>query len=357
MGLKKHFLLLIAINKTERVWELPFGAALSTAVPLLIGAYLGQMQYAMVVGLGALAFLYTTHTPIYHRMLVLMAASFGLISAFTLGAISHFNFGLVGLVLGMIATLGAAICRYYQLNAPGNFFFIMVATLGAYMPFELTKLPLYSGLVAIGCMYACLLALIYSLVTITKVPIKPVVAHEYKGFSEVVTDSVITGMLVGLSVIVATLLGLEKPYWVPISCLAVMQGMTLLGKWTRHLQRIIGTMIGLGLTWWLFSLDLNNYYIALVMLCLNFLIEYFVVRNYAIAAIFITPLTMYLAETSGVFAGSENSLIIARLVDIVLGSFMGVLGGICLHNITLRTIVERILKRILLRKPTQNPKE
>lgn len=350
MWLKKQFLLLIALNKTDRVWELPFGAAISTGVPLLFGAYFDKMQYSMVVGLGALVFLYTTHTPIYHRMIVLMASSFGMIISFMLGAISHFNATLIGLVLGMIASLGAAICRYYQLNAPGNFFFIMVATLGAYMPFEIEKLPLYTGFVAIGSMFACVVAFIYSLVTLKKVQIKPIIAHEYKGFSEVITDPFIIGVFVGTSVFCADILGLDKPYWVPISCLAVMQGMTLLGTWTRHLHRVVGTFIGLGVTWMFFKLDLNNYELALIMLSLNFIIEYFIVRNYAIAAIFITPLTIFLAETSGVLVDNENSLIIARLVDIVLGSFIGVVGGLCLHNQNFRLFIEKILKNILLKR-------
>lgn len=352
MWLKKQFLLLTQLNKTDRVWELPFGAAISSGVPLLFGAYFDKMQYSMVVGLGALVFLYTTHTPIYHRMLVLMASSFGMIISFILGSVSHFNIALVGLVLGMIATLGAAICRYYQLNSPGNFFFIMVATLGAYMPFEIQKLPFYAGLVAIGCMFACVIAFIYSLTTLKKVQIKPVNAHEYKGFSEVITDPFIIGVFVGISVYCADILGLQNPYWVPISCLAIMQGMTLLGTWSRHIHRVVGTFIGLGLTWIFFKFNLNHYELALIMLSLNFLIEYFILRNYAIAAIFITPLTIFLAQTSGVLSTSEYNLIIARLVDIMLGSFIGVIGGLCLHNQNFRLFIEKILKKILLRKIT-----
>lgn len=349
MWLKKQFLLLITLNKTDRIWELPFGAAISAGVPLLIGAYFDKMQYAMVAGLGALVFLYTTHTPIYHRMIVLMVSSFGMIISFTLGSISHFNSTIIGLVLGMIATLGASVCRYYQLNAPGNFFFIMVATLGAYMPFEIQKLPFYTGLVAFGAMFACVVAFIYSLTTIKKVQLKPIIAHEYKGFSEVITDPFIIGAFVGISVFCADILGLDKPYWVPISCLAIMQGMTLLGTWTRHLHRVVGTFIGLGLTFILFSFHLTHYSLAICMMVLNFIIEYFIVRNYAIAAIFITPLTIFLAQTSGVLTSGEESLILARLVDITLGSFIGVIGGLCLHNQNFRLFIEKILKIILFK--------
>src|SRR3546814_8722819 len=41
----------------------------------------------------------------------------------------------------------------------------------------------------------------------------------------------------------------EKAYWVPVSCLAVMQGVTLRASWSRNVHRIVGTVIGMGLTW------------------------------------------------------------------------------------------------------------
>lgn len=348
--IRKQFLTLTYFNKSDRDWELSFGAAFSVGVPLLIGAYLNQMIYSLVVSSGALVFLYTTHTPIYHRMLVMMAASFGFIVSFILGSISHFSSAFIAFSLGMIATLGAVICRYYQLNAPGNFFFIMIATLAAFMPFGIDKFPFYAGLISIGCIFACIVAFIYSIVTINKIKIKPILAHEYKGFSEVITDPFIIGIFVSISILCASFLGLDKPYWVPISCIATMQGMTLLGTWIRHIHRIFGTFVGLGLTWILFQFNLNNYEIALIIMLLTFLSDYFIGRNYAIASIFVTPLTILLAETSGVFTGSENNLIISRLLDILLGSSIGVIGGLCLHNQKFRLLIENILKRVLLKK-------
>ncbi len=43
-----------------------------------------------------------------------------------------------------------------------------------------------------------------------------------------------------VSLAVAFILGFENPYWIPISCLAVMQGSSSRHIWLRAVQRIIG---------------------------------------------------------------------------------------------------------------------
>jgi len=64
---------------------------------------------------------------------------------------------------------------------------------------------------------------------------------------------------------------------------------------------------------------------------LNFLVEFLVVRNYGLAVIFITPLTVLLAEASTV-ALPPDQLVLARMFDIALGSFIGFVGGGILHH-------------------------
>ncbi|CZE50941.1 FUSC family protein [Campylobacter geochelonis] len=343
--LKELFSQLFYFNKTDRIWQLPFACAICVGAPLLVSAYFDKLNYGIVASLGGLVFLYIPKTKIHHRMVILMACSFGMATSFTLGALSHFSPTLIGLVLGMIASLGAMVCRFYQLNTPGNFFFIMLATLGAYMPFEIANLPYLSGLVLIGTMFACVIAFIYSIATFQKTAIETPKEHTYLGFEEVIVDPVIIGIFVGLSVFVAGLIGLEKPYWVPITCVAIMQGMTMRSTWIRQLHRVVGTAVGVGLSWVLLSFSLNEWSIAVLIMLFSFLSEYFVVRNYGFAMLFITPMTILMAESSGVISADSSTLIVlTRLEDIVLGSLIGVLGGLFLHTPNLRNLVSKSLK-------------
>jgi uncharacterized membrane protein YccC len=158
---------------------------------------------------------------------------------------------------------------------------------------------------------------------------------------------VVIGVFVGISLALAQLLQLERPYWVPVSCLAVIQGASLRAVWNRQLHRVLGTSIGLLLSWGLLLLPLDRWSISLTMMILTFVIEVAVVRHYGFAAIFITPLTILLAEAATLGSGSPAALIEARFFDTVLGCLVGLAGGICLHNLRFREVVGRQMRRLI----------
>jgi uncharacterized membrane protein YccC len=71
-----------------------------------------------------------------------------------------------------------------------------------------------------------------------------------------------------------------------------------------------------------------------------------VVRHYAFAAIFITPLTILLAEAATLGHASPSALIEARFFDTVLGCLIGLVGGICLHSPRFRDVAGSQLRRL-----------
>ena len=137
---------------------------------------------------------------------------------------------------------------------------------------------------------------------------------------------------------------MEKAYWVPVSCLAVIQGSSLRAVWNRQLHRIVGTSLGLLVAWGLLLLPLDKWTVSLTMMALSFIIELTVVRHYAFASIFITPLTILLAEAATLGQGSTASLIQARFFDTMLGCLVGLAGGICLHHPRFRMVVGNALR-------------
>src|SRR5690606_16529502 len=58
-------------------------------------------------------------------------------------------------------------------------------------------------------------------------------------------EAAVMGLLVGGSWLVAVLAGLDNPYWVPISCAAIMQGASFTAVWQRNVHRLAGTALGL----------------------------------------------------------------------------------------------------------------
>ena len=338
---------LTAVQPSNRLWQMPFTAALTSGLPLLIGAYFDRMDYGLVSSLGGLVFLYLDNSPLHHRMVSLMACAFAMIACYTLGVMSHFVAAAMMPALVFVSILVTMACRFYRLGPPGSLFFVMAASIGAYSPVPLMQLPVSVGLLSLGSLLACMIAFVYSILTLRLRPPAPVKPLPSPSFDFVVFDSVVIGLAVGVSLALAQLLQLERPYWVPVSCLAVIQGASLRAVWNRQVHRIVGTGIGLLLAWCLLLLPLDRWTVSLTMMALTFVIETAVVRHYAFAAIFITPLTILLAEAARLGLGSPATLIQARFVDTLLGCAVGLVGGVCLHSPRFRAVVGPLLRRMV----------
>ncbi|WP_232096439.1 FUSC family protein [Denitratisoma oestradiolicum] len=222
----------------------------------------------------------------------------------------------------------------------------MAAAIGAYSPIEVLQLPLFVGLLTMGCLLACLIAFFYSIHILRRQAPQPTSPLPPATFDYVVFDSVVIGVFVGISLALAQALQMERAYWVPVSCLAVIQGASLRMVWTKQVHRTVGTGLGLLLAWALLSLPLDKWSVSLIMMVLAFLIETLVVRHYGLAVIFITPLTILLAEATRLGHGPLDTLLMARLLDTVLGAVVGLIGGVCLHSPRFRTVVGRQLRRL-----------
>lgn len=133
------------------------------------------------------------------------------------------------------------------------------------------------------------------------------------------------GTVLSISTIIAFNFDFTRPYWIPLSCAAVMLGSTIISTFYRSIQRSIGTIIGLIIAIIIFKLQPQGFMIAITNMCLTTLTELFIVKNYAIAASFITPNALLIAETStqihNVFYFAT-----ARIMDIVIGSMIGLIG-------------------------------
>ena len=338
---------LTRINASDRLWQMPLAAALAMGLPLLAGVHFGRMDLGLVGSLGGLAFLYITPTPLHHRMVALMACAFGMVACYTLGVLSHSFASLVLPVLVAASVLAMMVCRYYAIAPPGSLFFIMAASIGAYTPAHPAQIPALVGVFTLGALSACLIALAYSVYTLrlrAPVPVPPLPAAT---FDFVVFDSVVIGAFVGLALALAQVLGLDRPYWAPVSCLAVIQGASLRAVWNRQLQRVLGTAAGLLLAWGLLALPLGPGAVVLTMMALSFAIELLVVRHYAFAVMLVTPLAILLAEAATLGQSPPAALIQARFLDTALGCAVGLAGGVCLHSARFRSAVGRPMRRLI----------
>ena len=338
---------LLRFQPSDRRWPLPLAAALASGLPLLAGAFFGHIEYGLAGSVGGLAFLYLPATSLSHRMVVLMACAFGMLACYALGLASQLVPPLILPTIACITMLVTMMCRLHNVGPPGSLFFVMVASIGAYSPVALPEVPRMIGLFALGCLVACLVGFVYSLCTLRRPAPQPARESPSPGFDFVVLDALVIGLAVGVSLAAAQALQMEKAYWVPISCLAVIQGSSLRAVWTRQLHRVIGTALGLLVSWALLSFPLDQWSIALAVMLLTFLVESLVVRHYALAVSLITPLTILLAEAATLGHAPAALLIRARFLDTLLGCAIGLAGAACLHGPRLRRALGGLLRRAL----------
>lgn len=345
--LREEWRHLTRFNSSDRPWQMPLAAALSAGLPIMVGAATGHLDFGMVASLGGMVFLYLPGTPLHHRMVTLMACGFGLIACYTLGLVSHFFPLALTPLLALIAMLVAMVVRFYRLSPPGAMFFVMAASIAAFTPSSPLEAPMRIGLITLGCLQAALIAFVYSLVHLRVRAPAPIEPLPPPAFDFVIVDSIIIGASVGLSLAIAQALQMPRAYWVPISCLAVVQGVSLRAVWNRQVHRIAGTGVGLGLAWALIAAPLDPWSIALLVTGLSFIIETLVVRHYGFAVVFITPVTILLAEASTLGAAPAGEVMQARFLDTVLGCVVGLAGGFCLHNPAFRARAGAQIRRLV----------
>jgi hypothetical protein len=277
-------------------------------------------------------------------MVTMLACSFGFMVSFAVGIIFSFDFVISAIVFGLLSFAVQWITNYFKMKPPGSFFFIMIAAIAICMPFDLAQIPYKIGVIGMGAMLACMLAFVYSLYITRIHPPKIESVVVKKGKYDNVIHSVIVGFFMCFSLLIAHLLKLKNPYWVPISCLAVMQGISLEHIWSRSLQRILGTFVGLGLAWLLLLQHPTPLVLCVSIFILQFIIELLVVRHYGLAVIFITPLTLFLAEAGSAMHADLNTLMPARFLNIALGSIIGSVAGWFIHHEQLRDKAEKRIR-------------
>lgn len=133
----------------------------------------------------------------------------------------------------------------------------------------------------------------------------------------------LTVLRVGLAALLAGAvgagLGLDHAYWAAAAAVLMLhQGFDWIRTVQRSLERLTGTWIGLGLAAIVLAAHPRAFGLALTVAALQFVIELTVVRNYALAVVFITPIALTVVSGGRPVPGL-GGLLLARGVDTAIG--------------------------------------
>lgn len=167
---------------------------------------------------------------------------------------------------------------------------------------------------------------INQVIQISKLSPKTIIGGALDKNSIVFITSSRFGFITVIAAIIAFQLDLERSYWVPLSCVAVMSGATIISTYNRAIQRAFGTVIGILIASLILAMHPSGYLIAFLILILTFITELFIVKNYGLAALVFTPNALLMAEstTQGDFGFSYFAS--ARIIDVIIGILIGLIG-------------------------------
>ncbi|WP_405166847.1 FUSC family protein [Nocardia sp. NBC_01499] len=142
------------------------------------------------------------------------------------------------------------------------------------------------------------------------------------------SHSTISAFRVGVACLAAgglsALLGQDRPHWAVFTALMVLQiGPDRVRGKVRGIHRFVGTIAGLVLFGVVHQLAFTGYALIVLVAALLFCMELFVPRNYALAAIFITPIALLAVGKTP--DGAVAPLIRDRFIETVIGVGVAVL--------------------------------
>jgi uncharacterized membrane protein YccC len=126
-------------------------------------------------------------------------------------------------------------------------------------------------------------------------------------------------------------LGVSHAYWaIATAVLVLHQGAHRFATLQRAAERVVGTVVGLGLTAGILALRPQGLWMVVVVALLQFVIELFIVRNYALAAAFITAIALTIASAA------HRVDVITLVFDRGLATVIGCSVGIGVYLIAVR---------------------
>jgi uncharacterized membrane protein YccC len=329
-----------------RPWGLSVAVALAVGLPLIAGTATDRLALGALGALGALVILHVPPTAPWVPLRRLLGCAAGVAVSPLLGELSTAWPSVTWPLFGVLIAAIVAVTRAVSLPPPGHTVFVLGACAGAAQGFHVSLVPYMLlapmagafGAVAIGAMAGVLwtIALRTSPADgghAPSVSIAPRLSARAIGL-----EAMAFGVFAMVALAIAQILGLDKPYWVPISCVAIMRGMTVQAVWSRNVERIVGTLVGVGITLLVLVLHPHPKTIVLIVMLLVLAVHRTMGQNYAMTVLLSTPATLMLTELMSHDRVMDLDLLVTRVQDIVLGSMIGVLGGAVLRSSRFRRI-------------------
>jgi hypothetical protein len=307
-------------------------------VPLITLVLLGRLDLAIFASFGAFTGIYGRGEPHAARFALQLRAGLLMLLVMLLAALSARIETAWGLdrtattwLLVLATTLVAGGCSvaisWLRLRPGGSLFHIFAFAAIASIP---NQPPLWQGmLVAVLTTVLCLLIGFSSRILPShRTPwswpprIRRTPAEKRTAWLEGLGYLVAAGLAGSLATWAGQQLGFGHNYWAMVAAVVPLVGHTTRHRIRRGVQRIVGTVLGLLVLAAVLLLGLEPWQTVLVMALCQFGAEMFIIRQYLLAQVFVTPLA--LISTLLVVPASPSALLRDRIIETVIGAAVGI---------------------------------
>ena len=352
---RKELKHLVRLKNQPWRWAVGIQSGLALGLPMGLFTFFGEPQWGMIAMLGAFTAMYCPVLDRWDRLRVLPFVALGLVLSSVMGIL--FSFSAAASILSVIAVtaLSSTLCQGVGMPPPGTVFFVLLTAVSS----NLAALHVRTGalvapwwipvLVAAGAVGAMLVVAAATLLPRMReaVGIEPGFPPSFKRFQlDRETTAITVRLTVGVAVacVAGLYLGTLKSYWVILPVVAILQtGHNRRLTLTRGLQRILGTLLGVGLFAILLQLPLPPTGVVLMVMFLQFATDVVITRNYALGLFFITPLALIITTVGHPI--SPAVVVRDRVIDTVVGIGIAIVVYFSSHWIESFTIPRKELTR------------
>ncbi|GAB3553831.1 FUSC family protein [Arthrobacter tumbae] len=300
--------------------------ALGVAVPLVVLLLLNRIDLAVFAVFGAFTGVFGRGDPHGIRLQHQSAAAILLLAAIAAGIlVTEYDAGPWAVVVGsaFVGGLGSVAADRWALRPAGPFFPVF-AFAGTALISSSATAPEAFGTAAVSAMLSLAIGAAGWLLPSGRSAWPGRRTRAQLPAVQLRANAARYAVAAGVAGGIATLLGIGHNYWAIVSAIVPLAAATRATRLQRAVHRVLGTIVGLGLTGLLLVVGLVPWQLVLVLIALQFLTEMFVVRHYSLALVFITPLALLMSELAAPVA-DEGSLLADRFLETLIGVAVGVL--------------------------------
>ncbi len=311
--------------------------AVGVGVPLFTLVLIGRADLAIFAAFAAFTGIYGRNAPHRERLNRQFTAGMLLLVFIFAGTMSaNFGIGTWGIVLGttLVAGFGTLISGFTRLKPVGSLFHIFAFGAIASIPHQPPLWQVMTTAVATLSL-TLIIGQITRLLPRNRTEWVCLVRPKFSQAERkrVWVEAGLYMAAAGTAGSTATALGIGHNYWAMVAAIVPLAGVTTLHRIGRGVNRVLGTSVGLVLTYAILLIGLVPWQLVLVIALLQFLAEMFIARQYSLAQVFVTPLALMSTELAS--SHSPGTLIQDRALETLIGSVVGIAVVVGMHYMEL----------------------